>query len=157
MHGSGTEDLGIHDPQPPGDDRRETHVCKNVSLEIDPGSDLCQDDSFGGQFEHGSFRDTQNRLAYALRVFTGEGDLLHLLHELVDLSLTEDVNFAILHGDLQPAGGQSSAEDHLLRVLRDVDEPPAACDPRPELAHVDVALLIHLGEPEEGGIHPAAV
>src|SRR5665647_319645 len=157
MHGSGAEDLGIHGPQLVGDDRLEAHVRKNICLEIDPGGDLCQDDSFGGQLEHGSFRDTQNGLVDALRVFTGKGDLLHLLHELVNLSLTEDAHFTILHGNLQAAGGQRSAEDDLLRVLGDVDEPSTSRDPRSELAHIDVAASIHLSQSKEGGVHTAAV
>ena len=45
----------------------------------------------------------------------------------------------------------------LLRVLADVDEAAGAGQPRAELRHVEVTLLVGLRQPEEGRVEAAAV
>ena len=58
---------------------------------------------------------------------------------------------------LLPPGAEGADEDHLLGVLADVDEAAGAGELRPELADVEIAVAVGLGEAEEGHVEPAAV
>ena len=79
------------------------------------------------------------------------------LHELARPAFLDDPELAVLDRDLEAAGGERAGEDDGARILRDVDEAAAAVQLAAELAGVDVALLVHLGDAEAGEVEPAAV
>ena len=68
-----------------------------------------------------------------------------------------DAQAPVLDRDLQPPGREGADEHHLLGVLADVDEAAGAGEARAELADVEIALLVRLGETKERGVEPAAV
>ena len=64
---------------------------------------------------------------------------------------------AVVAGDLEPAGREGAAEDHVPGVLADVDEAADADDLVGEAADVDAPRRIDLDEGQEGEVEPAAV
>src|ERR1700752_3135849 len=83
--------------------------------------------------------------------------MLDLAHELLRLAVAEDAQVAVLDLQLELASRKGADEHHLLGVLTDIDEAAGSREARAELAHVQIALLVRLGEAEECGIGPAAV
>ena len=61
------------------------------------------------------------------------------------------------HRHLQAAGGEGAHEHHVLGGLGDVDEAAGPGQPGAELADVQVALPVGLGQAQEGQVQPAAV
>ena len=83
--------------------------------------------------------------------------MLHLLNEFSGSALVEDDQLAVVDRHAQLAGVESADEYHLLRVLADVDEAAGARKLGPELADVEIAPRVDLGEAEKGHVEPAAV
>jgi len=83
--------------------------------------------------------------------------VLDLLDELLVLSVALDQQLALDDRDLEVARGEGAEEQHLLRVLADVDEAARAGQPRAEPRYVDVAFPVGLREPEERRVQTAAV
>ena len=83
--------------------------------------------------------------------------MLDFLDEFLRAPFFQNEQFPGVDRNIQPAGGEGADEDHLLGVLRDVDEAAGAGEARAELGDVEVALLVGLGEAEEGDVQPAAL
>jgi hypothetical protein len=82
--------------------------------------------------------------------------VLDPLPELGDTAAPDDVDAAVL--EPRVAGlPEQPAEDDALRVLGDVDEPPASRQARAELAHVDVPGRVDLGKRQEREVEPSAL
>src|SRR5205823_11066715 len=92
------------------------------------------------QTEHAALSDVEHRLSPLEGFAAGEGSVLDLAHEFA-LSVRRE----------------AADEDHLLRVLADVDEAAGAGQARAELADVEVAFGVGLREAEEGDVQPASI
>ena len=83
--------------------------------------------------------------------------MLHLVDELLLGALLDDHQLAVLAGSLQALGGEGAAIDHLLGILRNVDEAAGASQTGAELGHVQVAVGCRLRQAQEGHIQAAAL
>ena len=72
-------------------------------------------------------------------------------------AFAHDLQLAVLHLDLEPAGGERARKQHAAGTLADVDEPAGAREPRTEAAHVDVAVGVDLRHAEARHVEAAAV
>src|SRR5438552_15621325 len=100
------------------------HIENYVALDIDPGRDLYQLESLRSDAEHGALgyekRELRRLTAHARVV----ANLFELPQELLVAALFADDGLAIVPRDVEIARGQRAAEDHALRVLGDVMNPP---------------------------------
>ena len=116
------EDARVHQRRRTPHDRHEVHVIENVALQVHPGRDLEQLEARVAQPEHAALGDVEHVLLPLDRLRTAEGAVLDRGDELPRLAFAHDVKAPALHRHLQRAGGEGADEDHLLGVLRDVDE-----------------------------------
>ena len=72
------------------DDQREFGLVEDVGLQLDAGRDLGDDDAFGRQLHHAALGHVGHVLALHHAAPPGEGDLLHLLHQLLHLAFLLD-------------------------------------------------------------------
>ncbi|CAN4045420.1 DNA topoisomerase IA, partial [Dysosmobacter welbionis] len=151
------EDALVHKLQVLSDLRHELHLIQHLGLEVDARRDLDQSHALGPQLEHSPLGDVQNRLLHLHGILAGEGDVLHLVDELLLGALLDDHQLAVLAGSLQALGGEGAAIDHLLGILRNVDEAAGASQTGAELGHVQVAVGCRLRQAQEGHIQAAAL
>src|SRR5947209_2136279 len=83
--------------------------------------------------------------------------MLDGVNELRQFAVIDNAQLSIFDRYPQTACHESTHKDHLLGVLADVDESARASEAWPELAHVQIACLISLGEPEKRGVKSAAI
>ena len=133
------------------------HPRQDFTLDIDSGRDLDELEAVLGQLEYATFRDIENRLAALHGVVAGEGPMLDLADELRLVAVFDDTQATVLDRQLKPACRERADEHHFLGVLADVDKAAGAGEPRTEFADVQIALLVRLGEAEEGRIKAAAI
>ena len=138
-------------------DRLERHLGEDVTVDVDAGSDFGQLQAFGGEPEYAPLGDVEHVFSLLRGVPPGEGPVADLLDELLVLSVAFDQQLALHDGQLEVARGEGAQEQHLLRVLADVDEAARAGQPRAEPGDVDVAFPVGLREPEERRVQTAAV
>src|SRR5262249_46918947 len=156
-HRVGQKYTFIHDSRLAADDRLELHPGQDVAPDVDAGSNLDQLQAVGGKLEHAAFRDVEDGLAAFCRILTGNRPVLDVEDELLQLAVLDDAQAAVLDPDLEAAGRKGADEHHLLGVLADVDEAAGAGKARAELADVEIAVLVRLGETEKGRVEAAAV
>ena len=114
------EDTGIHLLQVGRNLRLEVHVGQDVLLQIHAGGDLHQRDLAVDQAEHGALGDVHDLLILRGKL-AGEGDLAHVLYELADPALFQDLELAVAHLQFGLAH-EGAAEDDFRRGAGDVDE-----------------------------------
>ena len=83
--------------------------------------------------------------------------MLDLLDEFPRFAVGMNPQCPFFQGNLPVAGGKGTHEDHLFRVLADVDEAPGAGEPGAEFRDIEVALAVGLGQPQEGNIESTTV
>ena len=128
---------------------------QHVLFQIDAGGDLRDGHLAVQQLHDAALRDVQHALV-GLDVRTGEGDLLHVLQELLHRALLLDDKLAVAHAGLLLAH-ERAAEHNLLGGTGDVDEAARADEARAELGDVDVAVLVALAQAQAGHVQAAAV
>ena len=89
------KDLLRHQLEIRGDSRLESHVGKNVFLQIDAGSDFDQSDFSIHQREYSPFGDIEDGLFVYRRVFSAECNLFNLVDKLKVVSLLQDLDLPI--------------------------------------------------------------
>ena len=156
-HPPGPEDPIVHQRNLAVDDRPERHPGQNVALQVDAGRDLDQLQAGGRQPEDAALGDVQDGLAGLDGGRAAERDVVDLFDELGRPGIPFDHQLAIRNPDLRVAGHERPHEHHLFGVLADVDEAARTGQPRPELAHVQVAVPVGLGQAQHGQVQPAAV
>ncbi len=83
--------------------------------------------------------------------------MLDLVQKLLFPAFLLDGELPVVHRNLETSGRECPGEHHLLGVLADVDEAPAACELGSELAHVQVPFPVSLGQAEEAAVEAAPV
>mgnify|MGYP000317090603 CR=1 FL=1 len=148
---AGLEQAQVHGLQAGADARRECHVGQHVAVQVDAGRQLDQLQrtaairlARGHQAEHAALGHIQHALAAPQRLGAAEGAVLDLAHQLARAAFVQDVQVAVHGLHLQRAGGKGADKHHGLGVLADVDEAARARQAGPELAHVEVAVLVGL-------------
>ena len=157
VHGLVSEYPGIHELGLFLDDRSEFHAGQDVPLDVDARSHLHELHAVLRQCEDAALGDVVHRLVGHDRVAPAEGDMLNLPEELFPGSFLPDFQKAVVDRHLQAVGGEGPHEHHFPGVLADVDETPRPCKPVAEFAHVEISLLIGLGQPEKAAVEPAPV
>src|SRR5690554_424077 len=152
----GLEELGRHLAKLTGDARYEVHGRQNVTLDVDTRGHLGERDFTVDQLEDTALGDEEHRLAGLLGVAATEGDLIDSLHELAAMPLLLDPD-PILLDDHLSAIGKGAAEHHLAGILADIDESARPDNLVAELADVEVALVIGLGQAQEADVEAATV
>ena len=107
--------------------------------------------------KNGALRDVKHGLAARLGLRRTKGNLLNLRWKLSRAPLADDFQATIPEADIEIARGKSSAENHLARRVRDIDEASRASDARSEARDVHISQLINLGGSEGGEIEPASI
>ena len=137
--------------------RLEVHLVEDLGLQVDARSDLGQGNAFRTQLKYAALGDVQNGLVHLVGVIAGEGDLLHLVDELLLGTLLGDDQLAVLALGLEALGGKGAAVNDLLGVLGNVDEATGAGQTGAELGDVQVAVGSGLGQAQEGHVQAAAL
>ena len=122
-----------------------------------PGATSISSRPSWSELEHAAFGHVEHRLPAFHRVAAGKRPVLDLTDELLHVAIVDDAQTAVLDRDLEAAGREGADEYHLLGILADVDEAAGARQTRAELADVQIALLVRLGEAEKGRVEAAAV
>ena len=121
-------------------------------LDVDAWGNLDQFQGVLDEAEDGTLGDVEDFLADLAAVSGAEGNLEDVVDEFSHAAFLDDLEAAVLVGDLQAAGGKSAAEDELLGGLGDVDESPHAGQAGVEAGDVDVAVPVDLGGAQGGEI-----
>ena len=156
-HRLGPEDARVHLRGIAGDQRLEIHAGENVADDVDARRDLDELEPVGPQREHAALGHVEHVLPPLSGISAAEGDMLDVRHELAVFGLLADDEPAVARADILPAGAERADEHDFLGVLTDVDEAAGASELGAELADVEVAMPVDLGEAEKGRVEPAAV
>src|SRR5512135_1372369 len=105
-----------------GDRRTEIHMRQHVPLKIDTWGNFNELDTAWAAPEYGSFGDIQSLLPTLLGEFSIVRYLLQLVHKFIEAAFFQNFCFPIWPAHFQAASCKSSAEDHLLGVLADIDK-----------------------------------
>ena len=132
----------------------EVHLRQDVAIQIHPRGDLHQFDPFRAAREYRPFGDVPGLLTEFLGIRAVVRDLFEPRVELMKFAFLADAGHPVLPDNIQPAGGERTAENDLLGVLGDVDKSAHADDATIKETDVDAPLGVHLGKGEEGQIEP---
>jgi len=99
-------------------------VAQHVRARVEARRDLHERHAAALEAQDGALGHVEDLLAAPARVLAAEGDALDARDELADLAGRDDRQPAVRPRDPRALCVEGSAEDHLLRVLRDLDEPP---------------------------------
>ena len=134
------ENAGIHLFQRRRNVRPKLHLAENIPFEIDARRDLDQLEAAGFVTpKHRALGDEERPLAVLRRQRAGIAHLLDLADEFLFGAFAADLRLSVGPADVEAAGGERAAEDHLLGVLADIDEAADADDLVAEAADIDVA------------------
>nr|WP_315189254.1 hypothetical protein [uncultured Albidiferax sp.] len=136
--------------------RGEVHLRQDVAAQVHARRSFLQRQPLRRQGEHTALGDEQHLLAARGGMRPAEGAVLHGVDELVGCAVLHDTQQPAVDLQLQPPGSEGAHEHHFLGVLADVDEAARARQLGAELADVEVAFAVGLGQPEEGHAQPAA-
>src|SRR6266550_4220425 len=137
-------------------ERPKPHVGDHVALDIEPGGDLDQFECLRSDAEHGTLGHEERDLS-SLTTHARIANLFKLGNKFPVATLLANDGLAIVPPDVEIARGERAAEDHALRVLRDVDEAADTDNLVAEAAHVNVALGVDFRKRQEREIETAAV
>src|SRR5438128_1203084 len=94
-HGVRPEQARFHDLEIGRNVQRYAGLGQHMLFEIDARSDLGDEKTFRCKLENAALGDVSNVLALRHRPAAGEGDLLHLGHDLLDLAFLVDPELAL--------------------------------------------------------------
>src|SRR6266550_678989 len=137
-------------------ERPKPHVGDHVALDIEPGGDLDQFECLRSDAEHGTLGHEERDLS-SLTTHARIANLFKLGNKFPVATLLANDGLAIVPPDVEIARGERAAEDHALRVLRDVDEAADTDNLVAEAAHVNIALGVDFRERQKREIETAAV
>ena len=156
-HRLGREDARVHQAWRCAHDRGETHLRQNVPFEVDSGCDFDELQALFTQREHAALGDVEHRLLARGSIFAAEGAMLDFVDEFRRGAFFQNPELAVLDRHVEVTGVERADEHRLLRVLADVDEAAGAGQLGPELADVQIAFAVGLGEAEEGDVQTASI
>src|SRR5260221_3172615 len=146
----------VHRPEIVRDPWPEPHPAEDVPLEVDPRSDLGEDQAVVAEREDGPLRDVADLLPALTRELAVERDLLDTRDELAEGALPDDPDSAV-DIKLESLRRQRPDEVDPGRPGTDVWEAARATDTPLECVDVDVALGVDLGERQARDVEPATI
>ena len=158
--GLGLEDPFIHHGEVFAHSKVDVSLLKDISFQIQAGSDFGDSEAFRLKTQHAAFSDVENPLFELPGSAAAESDVFNFRNKLFVFAFFGDSQLVVFDPQVQASGREVTAKKDRARRRRDVDKSATARrDVRTEgeSRDIHIPVLIDLKEGEAAAVKAAAL